>query len=504
MLIRRVSVVVCSVVALVCTAPDSVGIARRTPSPLTGKSHTSARPPGTVAWRACPRPLVGVELECGRLDVALDRSAPNSRRISIALARLKARSDGPRRGVLVVNPGGPDGSGIEAVRNFATDRSYGRATSSFADHFDVVGFDRRGTGASSPVRCGVTRDDLGLNAFVDVTTTEGFGEMIVRWKESCRRISGDLLDHVGTIETAEDIDDIRVGLGETTVSYLGYSYGTLLGAVYATLFPARVDAMVLDAAVDPEAFGGRNIADEGRRLEGRLDRFLSECGSSPTCVFNNGTPPAERFSALVARLDASPIAPDLAHHLLSVGGRDIVRWTAPLLDDAASWPKLANFLRDIDAGNRYPYFFWIEGGAYGAVSDYLPPGPYMAIMCRDGFFPQESGQAAAIKAQLVAAAPRLWRAVVDRIDFCDGWPAAVRTLPPVLAVTTLPVLVIGSTDDPTTPYVWAQGLTRELGNASLLTRRGEGHTSAEIDICVNVAVRTYLEKRIIPTTGTQC
>ena len=178
-----------------------------------------------------------------------------------SLARLRARADGPRRGVLIVNPGGPGGSGVDTVRGFAADRIYGRTVSSFADHFDVVGFDARGTGASSPVRCGETRDDLGLS--------------------------------------------------ETTISYLGYSYGTLLGAVYVTLFPTRVDAMVLDAAVDPEAFGGRNIADEGRRLEGRLDRFLSECGSSPTCGFNNGTPPAERFSALVARLDASPIAPDL-------------------------------------------------------------------------------------------------------------------------------------------------------------------------------------------------
>ncbi len=406
-------------------------------------------------WKACPTPLVGVELECGRLDVALDRATPSSRRISISLARLKARADGLRRGVLIVNPGGPGGSGVDSVRGFAADRIYGRTASSFADHFDVVGFDPRGTGASSPVLCGETRDDLGLNAFVDVTTTEGFGEMTVRWKESRRRISGDLLDHVGTIETAEDIDDIRVGLGETSVSYLGYSYGTLLGALYVTLFPTRVDAMVRDAAVDPEAFGGRNIADEGRRLEGRLDRFLSERASSPTCAFNNGTPPAERFSALVARLDASPIASDLAHRLLSVAGRDVVRRTAPLLDNAESWPKLASFLRDIDAGNRYPYFLGILGGAYGDLSGYLPSGPLMAIACRDGFYPQVSGVDTAIRAQLVAAAPRLWRAVADRIDVCDGWPAASRTLPPVQANTTIPVLVVGSTDDPATPYVWA-------------------------------------------------
>ena len=196
--------------------------------------------------------------------------------------------------------------------------------------------------------------------------------------------------------------------------------------------------------------------------------------------------------------------PGSTHHLLSVGGRDVVRWTAPLLDNAKSWPKLASFLRDIDAGNRYPYFFGIQGGAYGAVTDYLPLGPSMAIQCRDGFYPEVSGQATAIRAQLVAAAPRLWRAVADRIDVCDGWSAASRTLPPVQAKTTIAVLVVGSTDDQTTPYVWAQGLTRRLGNASLLTRRGEGHTSAEINICVNVAVRTYLEKRIIPKAGTQC
>ena len=132
MLIRRLCVVLCSVVALVTIAPDSFGIARRTPNPRAAKQRIHARPLGSIEWKACPRPLVGVELECGSLDVALDRSTPSSRRISISLARLRARADGPRRGVLIVNPGGPGGSGVDVVRGFAADRIYGRTASSFA------------------------------------------------------------------------------------------------------------------------------------------------------------------------------------------------------------------------------------------------------------------------------------------------------------------------------------------------------------------------------------
>lgn len=131
MLKRRLGVVLCSAMVLVTGATDSFGITRRTPSPRIGLPITNARPPGSIVWKACLRPLVDVKLECGRLDVALDRSTPTSRRVSISLARLKARADGPRLGVLIVNPGGPGGSGVDTVRDFATDRIYGRAATSF-------------------------------------------------------------------------------------------------------------------------------------------------------------------------------------------------------------------------------------------------------------------------------------------------------------------------------------------------------------------------------------
>lgn len=469
------------------------------PSVSSAPSAVPATPSGTaLAWHAC-----GNGLECAALAVPLDYDHPDDTAIRIYLVRAPATDPAHRVGSLVLNYGGPGQSGVQAIMQAGLT---GLLPAALRERFDLVSFDPRGVGLSSPLSC---VDDATMDRLraLDPEPTTAAGRQAILdgarvFAEGCEARSGPLLPYISTEAVARDLDRIRAALGEDRLTYLGYSYGTYLGARYATLFPDRVRAMVLDAAVDLTMDPARWAEEQMAASEAALDRFLAACASEPACQFRGDGDPARAFDALLARARAIPI-PAGGARVLGLG--DALSGVQALLMWAA-WDDLAAALGAAAAGDGSLLLAAADAAAGRSGS-----GQYdnsmaaaMATLCMET--PDRPGTAAleTLAARLVKVAPHLGGVYETG---CLSWPVRPETTPPPLAAPAgTPLLVIGGTGDPTTPYAWSERMAASLGNAVLVTRRGEGHTS-EVDpgnACLGEAMAAYLVDLTVPPGGLTC
>ncbi|TYB50487.1 alpha/beta hydrolase [Nonomuraea sp. PA05] len=445
-------------------------------------------------WTEC-----GGGFSCATLRVPLNHRRPGSgEQVDLAVIRLPA--SGERIGSLVVNPGGPGLSGVEYVR--AARVVLGEKV---RERFDIVGFDPRGVGSSAPVRC---LTDPELDAFVALDGTPdsaaeraALEEGARRFAQACRRRSGGLLPHVGTVDVARDLDLLRQALGERKLTYLGKSYGTLLGAVYAELFPGRVRAMVLDGALDPSASPLRLAAEQAAGFERALRSYVEDCVAAAGCPFRSRTVGGAlaEVSELLRRTDERPLRGD--------GRRRVTQAVAVLgllgpLHDPVLWPELSETLRRAFTGDGA----WLlrnadqfvgrrdDGGYSGEMA------ANMAVTCADHpTDPSRYGRFAGRRA------PRFGAHLVWASLPCAYWPhpSSFDRLP--RAEGAPPILVIGTERDPVTPYAWARRMARELEPGVLVTYEGDGHTGyAGGSGCVDAVVEEYLVAGVVPGDGVVC
>lgn len=472
----------------------------RGPDAAPGRSTTTpgSRSTGTapLAWSAC-----GTGTECATLTVPLDRSGRDPG--SIGLALFRHRADGRPIGSLLVNPGGPGASG----RFLATDadRVFPAAVRA---RFDIVAWDPRGTGASSPVDCGpdldaffaVDRDPRTAAAVrANVAAARAFAA-------ACARRSGRLLAHVATRDTVADMDAIRAALGESQLSYLGFSYGTYLGTRYALRYPARVRAMVLDGAVDPQVGVAAGSIQQSDGFERDLQMFLADCAGRPACAFYAGGNPQ---SALRRLLDAIAAEPLFAGPDRTLGPTEArLGIVTALYGGRSAWPPLAEALAAAARGDGSQLLGFSDqyverkpDGTYGSGQ-----AAFFAISCLDGQLPSTLAQVQAIARASARTAPILgpfnaWLGLP-----CAYWPVRPVDGPaPVRAPRGLPtVVVIAGRNDPATPYAWGAALARELG-ARLISVDTEEHTAyTDGGACVQDPVDAYLVSGTPPASDRSC
>jgi pimeloyl-ACP methyl ester carboxylesterase len=453
---------------------------------------------GEVAWTPC------AAVECGSISVPLDFENPNGRHIALALARLPARKKAI--GVLLTNPGGPGGSGVEFLRE--ADAVF---PAEIRDSFDIVSWDPRGVGASAPVRC---LDDLDPFYAVDhdpmtaadvaknVKATQAF-------VAACRKNSGDLLPYVSTTATARDMDAIRAAIGAAQISYVGFSYGTLIGTIYADLFPTRVRAMVLDGAVDPARSYAASTIDQAKSFDADLDAFFAHCRADTTCAFGRGGDPAAAYDDLALTIAQEPVPAtvDGEHRTLGPGELDLGVASA-LYSGAAGYGALAAALAQAarGAGDRMlaltdAYTGRTTGGKYSSET----AGLY-AIGCLDAPAPVTLTAVRQVAAQAARVAPRFGASTVWLGLPCTFWPVpAEGKVAPIHAPGAPPIIVVGTIHDPATPYSWAQSLAAELKSGRLLTAEGASHTSyGRGNPCVDGAVDSYLTELRVPAANARC
>ena len=474
-----------------------VGVTGSVATPATADASTDA--PSTLAWRSCH----GGDVECARLSVPLDDTNPaDPRVIHVALERVAARDPERRIGSLIVNPGGPGAPGATFAPGIA-----GSLPAEVQDRFDIVGFDPRGTGKSAGVDCGDNYDSLYALDFDPDTPQErqALDDANRALVESCVRRDGERLRFLTTDRAARDMDRIRVALGDDRLTYLGYSYGTLLGAQYAAQFPDRVRALVLDGAVDPALDGRTSQLAQAEGFERSIDLFLESCARRPSCAFHGGDDPGAAYDALRARVDQHPLPAGRGRRL---NGTLFDIGIAQLLyGGESSWPEVADVLaaaedRDGSAllGDADAYTGRRDDGTYDDLQE-----SFLAIGCADG--PPVDGIEGmrAIEQEAAKVAPRLGRSVVNNSLACAFWPVAAPPALPLHAPGAPPILVIGTRNDPATPLSGARALARELGSGVLVIASGAQHTAfASGNACVDRAVERYLVDARPPSDGTRC
>ncbi len=454
--------------------------------------------PDELEWQRCAD-----RFTCATLPVPLDYDAPQGDTLDLALIRLPARTLQRRVGVLLLNFGGPGASGIQG----------GRAAESFLpdailDRFDIIGWDPRGVGESTPVDCGddfdaffaldaTPDDDAERQALIDAART---------FAGDCAARSGRLLPHIGTMDAARDMDIIRGALGEEQLSYVGFSYGTLLGAVYADLFPSRVRAFVLDGAVDPQQSGEALARTQAIGFEDALSAFFAECAANRACPFNSEGNPAAAYDALMAAIDTAPLTERGGDRLLGQG-EAMSGVASALYDKPNGWPALGQALanaRDGDGGGLLALFDAIVGrqadGTYSNENE-----ANAAINCVDAPQPDSIAPFDALYERLLQEAPRVGASSAYLGLACAFWPAPASPIVlPLDAPGAAPIMVIGTTKDPVTPYAWAQALAAQLDSGHLLTWQGEDHTAFGKSQCIDDAVTAYFIALELPPEGTVC
>ncbi|MDJ0376251.1 alpha/beta hydrolase [Cryobacterium sp. PH31-L1] len=456
-----------------------------------------------LQWSEC-----GEGLQCTDASAPLDYNDPTAGDVSLALVRHVATGS-DRIGSLLVNPGGPGGSGYDFIKDsldYATD-------STLQASFDIVGFDPRGVGRSSAVAC---YDSSDMDEYIyGLTTAErGTDAWIAELKISsdafaaaCAQRTGPLLGTVDTKSAARDLDLLRAVLGDTHLNYLGYSYGTFLGATYAELFPEKVGRFVLDGAVDPSTSNFEVTKTQAVGFENALRAYLTDCLAGEDCPFRGSVDSAmTTIGALLKSVDASPITAKDGRQL---GGNALLTAIIYPLYQATAWPQLSKMLDTVLHGSAEGAFQFADAyNGRDANGDYTDNSTesFMAINCIDYPYNADPTVMRAQAADLEAAAPVIGPFMSFGDIGCADWPykfTGERT--EIHAAGAAPILVVGTTNDPATPYVWAQQLAEQLDSGSLVTYTGEGHTAYnKSNSCVNDAVDSYLVDGIVPASDPQC
>ncbi|HEY7524141.1 MAG TPA: alpha/beta hydrolase [Candidatus Limnocylindrales bacterium] len=464
--------------------------------PSTAPSPAPARP---ARWSDCGRGF-----QCATVEAPLDYADASLGTIGISIVRHAAEDPAHRIGSLLVNPGGPGGSGIDFVRDglevFPRDLRL---------RFDVVGFDPRGVNLSAPVRC---IDNLDPRAQLDPSPDDAAElRQLVNDAESyaiaCGERNERLLPHVSTDAVVDDVDRIRAALGEDALTYLGFSYGTLIGARYADRYPDRVRAFALDGGLDPSLTLSRLRAGQASGFEGALRRFLANCANRRTCPFSHGSGTAAAFDRLMGRIDDRSLRAIRTRDARRVGPG--LAWSAVLgsMYQRAAWHSLEVALAFAEQGDGSgflalsdPYRGRDEHGAYSNMQD-----AYTANICLD--YPASTVVAdyTGLARSLRSRAPRFAALVAYEDLACAFWPTPSTGRPaPVHATGAPPIVVVGSTGDPATPYGWSVALAKQLETGVLVTRRGEGHTAFGTSDCVRRLLTTYLVEVKPPRNGAVC
>jgi pimeloyl-ACP methyl ester carboxylesterase len=499
------------------------------PTATAAPAPLPARAP--VTWSQCAADeLIDVPVaerprfSCANYAVPLDHDKPRLGTINIALMRRAANNQSAKIGSLFLNPGGPGGSGF-GFTPFSADFF----APAVLDRFDLIGFDPRGVARSTPLRCFATQEDadevfgriapLPVTAQQEATTLRALKD----YGGFCERFAGPLLEHMSTKDVARDLDVLRQAVGDDKLTYVGFSYGTLLGATYVNLFPKNARAIILDGNVDPALRLGDGVEYDRQRTGGfelALDAYLAECDAvGDRCSFSGGA--REKYDALRTHLrEVGPITlPDgfVVDEATLTGVMAGVLYSPadfqPMADVLQALWNIINPTSALAATVTGQSLLGLRGSSQQGMADLLPDAPYvsddsyLAVNCSDKVFRNRPSSVPALADRWERQMPNFGRAFVwDDPARCPIWPArdpdAYRG--PWNRKTANPVLLFGNYYDPATQYEFSRRMARELGNARLVSVDSFGHCILGDSTCTDRIAADYLINLKVPGPGTVC
>jgi pimeloyl-ACP methyl ester carboxylesterase len=491
-------------------APNGAGEA-----PAAGSSDATAAPGGTADWRSCPdvpqdlvgRTAPGMTYDCAKVAVPRDWAKPNSgETYGIQMIRIRSKTQKNRIGSLLVNPGGPGASGIEYSVYTSFGQMLGGLPTEITDRFDIIGFDPRGIGESDPIRCISRADqDAAFATRPDPVSLADFDALVAlnqRIADGCASKYGAQLPLFSTEQAARDMDALRAAVGDEKLSYLGFSYGTLLGATYAQLYPTKIRAMVLDGAIDPKQSVIEGSETQAKGFERAFTNFTNWCKATPDrCPI---APDARKVvTDAIASAQTNPIQ---ARDGRTVTSGWVFLAVVSSLYTESGWVALATSMSQLQRGDAR--------GVLQLADQYAkrePDGSYsnmfdanLSVNCADAEDVPSVDEIRRLQTEWRTKYPMFGAPLATGLLPCTLWDGERDPYPVGPAVNAPPIVVVGTTGDPATPYENTADLASMLGVGRVLTWEGEGHTAYPSTPCIAKAVDAYLINLTSPQEGLRC
>ncbi|MFF5293175.1 alpha/beta hydrolase [Paractinoplanes globisporus] len=495
-----------------CTVPTFAPDGSGESTPAAGGS---AVPSGTADWQDCsdiPQKLVGtaakgMTYDCATVDVPRDWNDKGSgETYGISMIRVRSKTQKNRIGSLLINPGGPGGSGVDLAVYLSFGEALGGLPTEITDRFDILGFDPRGVGRSDPVKCISDADqDANFGSPPDPVTQAQFDSFVALNKKivtGCGNKYGDQLVTFSTEQAAKDMDSIRTAVGDEKLTYLGFSYGTLLGATYAQLFPTHIRAMVLDGAVDPKQTYVQGSETQAKGFERAFTNFSNWCRQTPAkCPI---APDARKaVNDAMAAAEKNPVP-------YEDGRKATPGWiflaVISSLYTESGWAAVAGAVSALKEGNAK--------GIFNLADQYAerePNGEYsnlfdanLAVNCSDTKDVPSVDEIRKLQGEWRTKYPMFGGSLAVGMLSCSLWPGERDPYPAGPATGAPPIVVVGTTGDPATPYENTADLASMLGVGHVLTWEGEGHTAYPSTPCIVKAVDNYLIGLTVPQEGLRC
>jgi pimeloyl-ACP methyl ester carboxylesterase len=445
-------------------------------TPSAGSGFPEGWTPEPLTWSRCEGRAA---FQCATLRVPLDWSNPAGDQVALALARRPATGD--KIGSLISNPGGPGASGREFLfgQPFAEELS---------DRFDLVSWDPRGVGASSHLFCGSKVDPfLHLDPDPDDAAEQRAIDTAAKAiADECATKDAQLLPHIGTDDTARDLEAIRLAVGDDELSYIGFSYGTFIGQRYLALFPTHVRAMVLDGVVNPTEGLEGLLTGQTTAMTAAIGRAFESCGSS--CPVAD---PAATYGKVRSTVERAPRG--------TLGPAELATGAIYATYDPQLWPALNRAVAQASRGNGSGMAALADG--YYDIGDWTA---YAGITCLDSAPPKGAEAYRAFVERLRASSPNFGGPIGNEMLPCAYWPVSSPVTGPVTGAGSPPILVVGNRGDAATPYDDAVFVADMLADGHLVSYDGEGHTSYGRDECVDAAIHAYLIDLVVPPQDPQC
>jgi pimeloyl-ACP methyl ester carboxylesterase len=468
-----------------------------TTNPLNTTTEFVVNP---IEWKACDG-STSTQVECGNIEVPFDYAVPEQGSFVIYVKKHNAASPADRIGSMMVNPGGPGFGGS----SLADDAQY-YFSQDLIDRFDIIAWDPRGTGESTPaVNCVDTFDEyFGLDSPPETPDEkQALIDASQAFNDKCAENSGTILPYISTQASAQDINSLRLALGEEKVSFFGFSYGSELGTTWATMFPETVRAIVVDGAVDPNASSIQEGMNQAKGFEGQLATFLKQCSEKTTCAFHNGGKAEAAFDKLVLDIDATPLEVSIDRTPVTQGV--LFTAVAQAMYSDYYWPQLSEALSEAQNGDGKgilqlydDYYQRKDDGTYGNQLE-----AFLAISCLDDPGATSTEEVDSHIEDFIAAAPRLGGNFAYGYS-CALWPVKQAAKVNITGKGAGPIVVVGTTGDPATPLDSTRKMALSLEQGILIVVDANQHTGYGANNCVVKAVDDYLINLSVPKNETTC
>jgi len=453
-----------------------------------------------IEWNTCEG-STSTEVECGNIEVPFDYSDPDKGSFVLYVKKHNAANPADRVGSMMVNPGGPGFGGS----SLADDAEY-YFSQDLIDRFDIIAWDPRGTGESTPaVDCVDTFDEyFGLDSPPETPEEkQALIDASQAFNDKCAENSGTILPYISTRASAQDINSLRLALGEEKVSFFGFSYGSELGTTWATMFPETVRAIVVDGAVDPNASSIQEGMNQAKGFEGQLATFLKQCSERTTCEFHNNGDAEAAFDKLVLDIDAKPL--EVSKDRTPVTQGVLFTAVAQAMYSDYYWPQLSEALSAAQNGDGEgilqlydDYYQRKADGTYGNELE-----AFLAISCLDDPGATSTKEVDSHIEDFIAAAPRLGGNFAYGYS-CALWPVKQAAKESITGKGAGPIVVVGTTGDPATPLESTRKMAQGLEQGILIVVDANQHTGYGANNCVVKAVDDYLIKLTVPAKDLTC